>query len=263
MPELPEVETVRRTLEPHVVGRRILTARFLSPLAADGHPIRTATRLSGNRILALTRHGKHLLFALELGWLHVHLRMTGKLLVGGTVGPFTRAILELEHTTLLFDDVRQFGRLLWSPGYPARVTELGPDALGLTVEQFIERLKVRRGGVKAALLDQEVIAGLGNIYVDESLHRAGIHPLASLQRLGARRLGRLHAAVVEVLGEAVAAGGSSISDYVDAAGETGWFQINHRVYGRAGEPCPACGAAVKRILVGQRGTHFCPRCQRK
>jgi formamidopyrimidine-DNA glycosylase len=123
-------------------------------------------------------------------------------------------------------------------------------------------LKGRRSSLKPLLLNQHVLSGLGNIYVDEALHRARIHPLAVAARLGKTRMLRLHGAVAEVLAEALAAGGSSISDYVDAEGRRGWFQMEHRVYGREGEPCPACETRIRRIVVAQRGTHFCPRCQR-
>lgn len=262
MPELPEVETVRRTLAPRVEGRRIVSVRFLSPLAAGGRPEELSAWLAGRRVERLERWGKHLLLRMEDGTaLDIHLRMTGKLLWDGDLGPHARAVVDLEGGRVVFDDVRQFGRMrAWEAGEgPAG---LGPDAWGLGWEEFAGRLRGRRGWVKPALLNQSVVAGLGNIYVDEALFRAGIHPLARVAGLGAGRLRRLHGAVQAVLGEALAAGGSSISDYVDAEGQRGGFQERHAVYGREGMPCVRCGAPVRRMVVGQRGTHYCPRCQR-
>lgn len=263
VPELPEVETVRRTLAPRVTGRRIEAVRYFSALAAGKSPETMVEGLTGRRILKLERKGKYLIFHLDEGWMTVHLRMTGKLLMDGERTPWTRAELAFDDGhALVFEDVRQFGRMLWSPEFPADVARLGPDALDLGAEEFVALLKTRRAALKPLLLDQQVLCGLGNIYVDEALHRARIHPLAVAAQLSRTRLLRLHRTVAEVLAEALAAGGSSISDYVDAEGRRGEFQRAHRVYGRAGEPCLACGTAIRRIVVGQRGTHFCPRCQR-
>ena len=147
----------------------------------------------------------------------------------------------------------------WLDHEPAR---LGPDALAVSVEEFLERLAARRTRLKALLLDQSFVRGVGNIYADETLFRARIHPLAVAARLSRVRGRRLHAAMVEVLTEAIAKGGSSISDYVDADGRPGWFQLLHRVYQRTGEPCLVCGAPIRRILVATRATHYCPKCQR-
>jgi formamidopyrimidine-DNA glycosylase len=207
--------------------------------------------------------GKFIVVDLDRGVLAVHLRMTGKLLADAAARPFTRAVLELDRGAVLFDDVRKFGRMEWAAELPANVRRLGPDALRITPEEFAGRLRARRGAVKPLLLNQAFLAGLGNIYVDEALFRAGIHPLATAQSLSRTRALRLHGAMAEVLREAIAAGGSSISDYADAEGRAGAFQRFHRVYGRAGEPCVECGSPVKRIVVGQRGTHYCARCQRR
>jgi formamidopyrimidine-DNA glycosylase len=263
VPELPEVETVRRTLAPHLAGRRIESVRYFSALAAGGSPGAMTEGLTGRRILDLERKGKYLVFPLDAGWMTIHLRMTGKLLVDGGHTAWTRAEIELDSGhTLVFEDVRQFGRLLWSRDFPADVARLGPDALGLGATEFVVRLQGRRASLKPLLLNQRIVCGLGNIYVDEALHRARIHPLAVAARLSWTRLLRLHQAVDEVLAEALAAGGSSISNYVDAEGRRGWFQTSHRVYGREGEPCLNCATPIRRIVVAQRGTHFCPRCQR-
>lgn len=261
MPELPEVETVRRTLGPRVEGRRIADVRFLSPIVADRNPDALAARLTGRTIARLSRIGKHLLFELDDGVLDVHLRMTGKFLIDSPPGVHTRAVIELNDGLLLFDDVRQFGRMRWLASLQ-HLQNVGPDALELDEPEFRALLQTRRGRIKPLLLNQAFISGLGNIYVDEALFRAHIHPLAVAMRIGAGRAARLYAAIIDVLTESLAAGGSSISDYVDATGARGAFQRQHRVYGRAGEPCSACGTPIRRMMVGQRGTHFCPRCQK-
>lgn len=259
MPELPEVETIVRSLAPRLAGRRILEARFRAPRVLRGAP---EPDLAGCRIASVTRQGKHILLHTDRGVLAVHLGMTGRLLLDAEPTPYIRAEFQLDGCALLFEDVRQFGRMAWGETLPPNVAALGPDALGVGEQEFAGRLRSRRGRVKGLLLRQDVVSGLGNIYVDEALHRAGIHPLAEASRLSAARLRRLHAAVREVLSEAVAAGGSSISDYVDADGRRGGFQERHRVYGRAGKPCLTCGRPVEKMVVAQRGTHLCPHCQK-
>ncbi len=262
MPELPEVECIARSLRPRLENRRILGVEFRSALAAGGRPADLARFLAGRRICRVFRRGKFLLLELEGGLCAIHLRMTGRLVWQGAEGPHTRAVLELENGRLVLDDIRQFARIHAGERAPEAVSRLGPEPLELAAAEFRQRLSGRRGRIKPLLLDQRFLAGLGNIYADEALHRAGIHPLAPANRLGGRRAERLHRAIVDVLEEAIAAGGSSISDYVDGAGRQGSFQQRHRVYGREGLPCPGCGAAVRRIVVAQRGTWFCPRCQR-
>jgi formamidopyrimidine-DNA glycosylase len=232
-------------------------ARFLAPRAAGGRPDEVAARLEGRAITGLRRLGKHILFDLDRGVMDVHLRMTGKLLYDAAPGAYARAVLVLDRGVLVFDDVRQFGYMVWREVDPA----VGRDAMDVDAAEFLELLRARRGAIKPMLLNQAVLAGLGNIYVDEALFRCGVHPLA--RGVSRPRLRKLHAAIVEVLSEAIEAGGSSISDYVDAEGRRGSFQDRHRVYGREGEPCVICGAAVRRIVVGQRGTHYCPKCQRR
>jgi formamidopyrimidine-DNA glycosylase len=170
--------------------------------------------------------------------------------------------LTLDRGVLLYDDSRQFGCFQFSAEVPARVMSLGPEPLDVAFEDFAAALRKRNARIKALLLNQRFLSGLGNIYADETLFRAGIHPLALASRLSAVRARRLHAAIVETLSEAIAAGGSSISDYVDAEGRKGWFQTRHRVYQRTSEPCVACGTLIRRILVAQRSSHFCPKCQR-
>ncbi len=264
MPELPEVETVARTLAP-LIGRRILAAEFRGLRVLHGaDPEQMAACLRGRRIIAVDRYGKFLLVSLGRGYLVIHLGMTGKLLLGGPAGKHTHAILTLERGgVLLFDDSRQFGRFQYSPEFPERFKKLGPEPLQVTVEEFQSALRRRKTRIKALLLNQDFLRGIGNIYADEALFRAGIHPLAIASRIRGDRARRLHDAIAEVLTEAIAAGGSSISDYVDAQGRRGFFQFSHRVYQRTGEPCLCCGAPIRRVLVAQRSSHFCPKCQKR
>jgi formamidopyrimidine-DNA glycosylase len=223
-----------------------------------------AASLAGRRIASVRRHGKFILMSLQGGgYLVVHLGMTGRLLLSGDPGKHTHAILTLDRGVLLYDDSRQFGCIQFSQEIPERVLKLGPDALEVPFERFAAALRRRKARVKALLLDQRFLRGLGNIYADEALFRAGIHPLAVASRLRGERARRLYEGIVAVLTEAIAAGGSSISDYVNAEGRKGFFQFSHRVYQRDGEPCAICGAAIRRILVAQRSSHFCPRCQKR
>ncbi len=208
----------------------------------------------------MKRRGKFILITLDQGILAIHLGMTGKLLLDGAEGEHTHGVFTLDELVLLYDDPRQFGRIEWSP---ARVNKLGPEPLEIGLEEFVRRLRGRKTKVKPLLLNQAFLAGMGNIYVDEALFLAGIHPLATASRLSAARAARLYQTTREVLTLAIEHRGSSISDYVDAEGRRGNFQLLHRAYGREGEPCVNCGAAIKKIVVGQRGTHFCPRCQKR
>jgi formamidopyrimidine-DNA glycosylase len=262
VPELPEVETVVRTVTPHLLGRIITAARFTSRFVTPGSRARLAQRLEGRRIESVRRRGKFIVMDLDQGTLTVHLGMTGSLRVDGSAGEHTHGIFTLDDGMLLYHDPRQFGRIEWSAATSPRVARLGPEPLEIGLEEFRARLR-RKARIKSLLLNQTFLAGVGNIYADESLFAAGIHPLAVAARLSAARAGKLHRAIREILAAAIEQGGSSISDYVDALGERGWFQMQHRVYGREGEPCVTCDTPVRKILVAQRGTHFCPRCQRR
>jgi formamidopyrimidine-DNA glycosylase len=262
VPELPEVETVVRSVAPALTGRRIVTARFTSRFVTPGSREKLSTRLAGRQIASVQRRGKFIVIALDQGTLTIHLGMTGKLLLEGTADEHTHGVFTLDEGLLLYHDPRQFGRIEWSAGVPPRVAGLGPEPLEIDFEQFRERLQ-RKAAVKPLLLNQAFLAGLGNIYVDESLFAAGIHPLATASRLSRPRAKKLHEAIQGILTHAIKLGGSSISDYVNARGERGWFQMEHRVYGREGEPCVNCGTPIRRILVAQRGTHYCPKCQKR
>jgi formamidopyrimidine-DNA glycosylase len=264
MPELPEVETVTRSLQP-IVGRRILAVEIRGARILRGaDPDRVAVALVGRRINQVKRYGKFILMSLgRAGYVVLHLGMTGRLLLGGERGKHTHVILTLDKGILLFDDSRQFGSFEFSREFPARVARLGPEPLEIGSQEFALALKSHRVRVKALLLNQSFVRGVGNIYADESLFRAGIHPLALSHRLTAERARRLHRAIVDVLSDAIDAGGSSISDYVDAEGRKGFFQVQHRVYQRTGEPCVVCGSPIRRLLVAQRSSHFCARCQKR
>ncbi len=264
VPELPEVETVTRSIAP-LVGRRIITAEFRClRVLRGGDPDEMAAKLAGSRIAGVKRYGKFIVVSLrEGGYLTIHLGMTGKLLLGGPPGKHTHAILTLDRGVLLYDDSRQFGRLLYSENFPARITKLGPEPLEAPFEYFAEELKRRKTRIKALLLNQDFLRGIGNIYADEALFRAGIHPMALASRVRGERARRLHDAIVAVLSEAIEAGGSSISDYVDAEGRKGFFQFSHRVYQHTGDPCVTCGAKIRRVVVAQRSSHFCPKCQKR
>jgi len=255
VPELPEAETIVRTLQPLIQGQKILSADY---------PGRRVWRsdvptLSGLSVANVTRYGKQVLIGFNKGHLLVRLGMTGALLVDQAITPYTRAVLTLSHCRLLFEDIRQFG---WFEFLNEPPTQLGPDPFDLTAVAFAQRLRLRRTRVKIALLDQQFIRGVGNIYTDEALFRAGIHPNAQTQKLRTARAETLHRELTALLQEAISLRGSSISDYVDASGEKGSFQLRHRVYGKVGEPCPTCGTAISRIVIAQRGTHFCARCQK-
>jgi formamidopyrimidine-DNA glycosylase len=260
MPELPEVETVVRTLAPFLIGRSIVSARFTSRFVTPGNRARLARQVAGRRILAIRRRGKFIVIGLDKGDLVVHLGMTGKLLADGVAAKHTYGVFTLDEGVLLYEDARQFGRIEWGD---ARVKRLGPEPLSVGLEEFSKRLKGRKTRVKALLLNQTFLAGLGNIYVDEILFLSGIHPLAQASRLNELRVARLHRAMVETLTLAIEHRGSSISDYVDADGNRGNFQMLHRVYGREGEACGVCGASIKKAVVASRGTHYCPVCQKR
>ena len=287
MPELPEVEVTRRQLAPLILGRvvsRVLASpdsRFFLTRSRD-----LRRRLVGRRLEALERRGKYLLARLDDGsLLLLHLGMTGQLLgvdpaaVAGsswfgrgrrratpTVNAHTRLRLEFEDggVELHFRDARKFGRVqLLSRGQRcARLERLGVDALEATPDDLWRATRGRGISIKSLLLDQSVLAGVGNIYADEALFLARVRPTRRANRTSRTEVGRIAAALRGVLRGAIADGGSSISDYLRPDGDRGRFQSNHRVYGRSGEPCLVCGAGIRRTVIGQRSAHFCPRCQR-
>ncbi len=283
MPELPEVETVRRGLIPAMDGKRILWAEVRRPDLRWPLPERMAERLTGARVLGLRRRSKYLLADLDIGEsLLIHLGMSGRMLVSGQMlGEFhadhpapakhDHVVLDMEGgARVTFNDARRFGMMDLvatdaAEGHPL-LAGLGPEPFGNAFNEpyLIARLKGRNTPIKAALLDQSVVAGLGNIYVCEVLHRAGIDPRRKAGRLSPERAASLVAVIREVLAEAIAAGGSSLKDYRQADGELGYFQHSFRVYDREGQPClkPGCGGHIQRIVQSGRSTFYCPACQR-
>src|SRR5215470_12170520 len=219
MPELPEVETIVRGLAPRLAGMRILAAEFRCPRIIRGRP----QKIVGKTILAVRRHGKYIVMDLSESRapLGIHLGMTGKLLLDHEPGVHSHAIITLDRGVLIYDDPRQFGRIELSGEFAGRLEKLGPDPLSLSLEDFVPRLRARNAMVKPLLLNQNFLRGMGNIYTDEALHRAGIHPRALASRLNRDRAARLHAAIREVLIESLETGGSSVSDYVDSEGRRG------------------------------------------
>jgi len=269
MPELPEVETIASQLRPRLLGRQIKSVWIGWERIVDRPSAREfCRRLLGQVFCAAQRRGKFLLFPLRRGdTLLVHLRMTGNLrLYSASVEPdrHTHAVLTLDDGGLLhYRDVRKFGRLYLVQDPGEVVGGLGPEPLAGTFHASAlgERLTKRRGCIKSLLLDQRVLAGVGNIYADEALFRAGVHPLRRGVDLGASEVASIHSALRAVLSEAIADGGSTLQDYRSARGESGHFQERLRVFRRQGERCPRCATVLERIRVGGRSTHFCRRCQ--
>jgi len=278
MPEMPEVETVRRGLVPVMEGRRIVAADIRRPDLRFALPADMAARLAGARVAGLRRRSKYLLADLSTGeTLLIHLGMSGRLLIsGGAAAPAAPArhdhvILDLETgTRVTFNDARRFGMMDLAPTAAVEahrlLAGLGPEPLGnLFNAAYLEgRLAGRRMPVKAALLDQRIVAGLGNIYVCEALHRAGIHPGRAAGTLRPGETAALVAAIRDTLEAALGAGGSTLRDYRGANGELGYFQHDFRVYGREGAPCPSpgCTGVIERIAQAGRSTWFCATCQR-
>lgn len=281
MPELPEVETVVRGLQVLLPGCTITGLRLGKTDFIDD-PARLEELLPGSRVSAVHRHGKFIVVHLEKSVraqavpnesplsLHfiVHLGMTGQLIVLPASMPsalHTHAWISLDNDReLRFIDPRRFGRMLVLPEAQSEsvLGPLGLDPLEISVEEFQKRLVAKRARIKAVLLDQCMFRGMGNIYTDESLWRARIHPARLALSLRPNEASRLHGVMQKILLEAIRLGGSSISDYVNAEGQPGEFQIRHRVYQREGKKCSRCGALIRRIIVAGRSSYFCPRCQR-
>jgi formamidopyrimidine-DNA glycosylase len=283
VPELPEVETVRRGLAPVMEGRTILAADIRRPDLRWPLPERMAERLTGRRVERLRRRSKYILADLSSGeTLLIHLGMSGRMLVSGAMlGEFhhhhpapekhDHVVLEMEGgARITFNDARRFGAmdLVATEAAEAHwlLAGLGPEPLGNAFDEdyLVARLRGRNTPVKAALLDQRIVAGLGNIYVCEALHRAGISPRRKAGRIAEPRICALVPVIRQVLAEAIEAGGSSLRDYRQADGELGYFQHTFRVYDREGEPCvtPGCPGTVARIVQSGRSSFFCATCQR-
>ena len=273
MPELPEVETIRVGLEPHLVGRTFERVEI-----ADGRltrpydPVETAAELTGETVAALERRGKYLVVRFETGRvLLIHLRMTGSLLHlregAGSEDPHRRAVVKLDNgSDVAYRDVRRFGTwLLLEPGElePYLASRVGVEPLGrsLTAKSVADRIARRRAPVKALLLDQRLFAGVGNIYADEALWWARIHPLRSGHDLTAEELSAIVRSIRRALRIGIARQGATLRDYRGADGAEGDMQTEFRAYGREGEPCLRCGTPIEKTRAGGRGTWYCPSCQ--
>jgi formamidopyrimidine-DNA glycosylase len=276
MPELPEVETVVRGLRASLPGRTFVEVRLGKTDFIDD-PAALAERLPGNRIAGVTRLGKFIFIRLEperqdaksAESLHlvIHLGMTGQLTISrcsDPVAPHTHCFFVLDdERELRYTDIRRFGRMLLVPdsGLAEFRGQLGREPLEIGAEEFCLDFGSRRARVKALLLDQSILCGIGNIYADESLFRARLHPARIAQQLTKAQLLALHLSVRDILENAIRLRGSSISDYVDAEGNRGTFQLRHRVYQRDGKPCVRCREKIRRMIVAGRSSHFCPHCQ--
>ena len=273
MPELPEVETIARGLAARVTGEAIESVWIGGKPEPLKSPAREIVRtLQGARIASVRRVGKHIVFDLRrrprrgdaeahAQWI-VHLGMTGRLVVASpktALEKHTHAIVRLRSgREIRFVDPRRFGRLAVHRDFRAP----GSEPLDVGLEIFANLFRRRKTPIKSALLNQKLLSGVGNIYADEALFRASIRPRHRAASLTRADLRRLYEALQQVLNEAIAAGGSSVSDYVDAAGEEGLFQFAHRVYQRTGEPCLVCRTPIKRVVIAGRSAHYCPKCQR-
>lgn len=265
MPELPEVQATVNSIRPSLEGKQIVQVRWLRGDLVRPRGFNLASLLLEDRVAAVSRRAKRIVFTHELGnrWF-VHLGMTGRLVVldaGAAVAPHTHAIFRLDDgSELRFVDPRRFGRIVWLGKDPDDAS-LGPEPLTLREYQFATRLARTRRRIKTALLDQRFVAGIGNIYADESLHAARIHPATPTNRLTPGEARRLLRVIKSVLRRAIRSGGSTIRDYANGRNERGTFQHELAVYDREGETCRRCATRIVRIVLGGRGTHFCPTCQ--
>ncbi len=288
MPELPEVETVRAGLARYLIGQKVVGLVVDNPKSFQDDSGLAETKLFGATITSVDRRAKVLIIRLSTGYtLLIHLKMTGQLiyrpthgrgfggghptdsLIGSLPDRSTRVTLKLENGKLFFNDQRKFGwiKLLFDSDIANLefFQKVGPEPLeaGFTFEQFHRRLRRRsRTTIKAAILDQSIVAGIGNIYADESLHAARIHPAALVGEVSAIKLKRLHQAIKDSLQISLDHGGSSDRNYVDADGNKGSYLKFARVFRREGQPCPDCGTIIEKTRVAGRGTHFCPKCQK-
>jgi formamidopyrimidine-DNA glycosylase len=275
VPELPEVETVRRRLEPLLVGRRLVRVEILDlRLTRPLDPAGVAARLEGERVVALDRRGKYLVVRFESGRaLLIHLRMTGSLLHDGREpprdDPHLRAVVRLDDgSDVAYRDVRRFGTWLVVDPYeldPYLHERLGHEPLArtFTTGLLAEVLRGRRAPVKAVLLDQRRLAGVGNIYADEALWRARVHPKRAAGELTDEEVRSLHRGIRAALNAGIARQGATLRDYRTPDGASGTMQHEFKVYGREGEPCDRCGAPIEKIRAAGRGTWYCPSCQRR
>ena len=275
MPELPEVETLARGLQRELAGRRMLSVELGKTDFMD-NPAEIERELPGTQIQRVERYGKFMLLRLQRSAegfvqesaLLVHLGMTGTMMprpANEPRGKHTHLVALLDDgRELRYIDPRRFGRIAWLTGENLRVELLrfGADPLLISLEEFVERIRGRRARIKAMLLDQGVLRGVGNIYADESLWKAKIHPARIGTRLSVEEVKSLHGALQQILEKAIVLRGSSISDFLDAEGEPGEYQLHHKAYGREGKACYRCKTPIRRIVVAGRSSFFCPSCQK-
>lgn len=275
MPELPEVETTRRGLAPHIVGQTIRSIVVRNPALRWEVPLHLPRTLPGGVVQGIERRGKYLLLRIEgnkqPGWLILHLGMSGSLRIvtaDAAPGPYDHFDLVLANgRALRLRDPRRFGAVLWEEGDVLRhalLAHLGVEPLSdaFSGDQLHAETRARSAAIKLVLMDAHLVVGVGNIYANEALFEAGINPKLPARRLGRERCWRLVEAVKHTLRRAIKAGGSSLRDFVGADGEPGYFQQQYFVYGRTGQPCRRCGQPIRQIRQGQRSTFYCPRCQR-
>jgi formamidopyrimidine-DNA glycosylase len=265
MPELPEVEVIRRELQPQLVGQIFESVEIFWPKSFED---RADQQIVGRSIVDIDRRGKYLIFVLDQGYLVVHLRMTGQLMFLPAIPPVHKHLQVLMQMRsgryLAFFDSRKFGRVIHADHLNGVLKNTGIDALSpdLTLKKFSGMLKKQNRMIKSFLMDQRRIAGLGNIYVDESLFKAGIHPQAGTRNISGIKISRLFEAIRETLTQSIGNMGTTISDYKTVGGGFGGHQNYLQVYGREGESCMRCGKPIEKIRMNNRGTHFCPRCQK-
>lgn len=271
MPELPEVETTRRGIEPHVLGQVIAAVEVREPRLRWRVPAGLSRKLENARIERVERRGKYLLVKTSAGTLIVHLGMSGSLrMVGEEVAPQIHDHVDVclsNGLKLRLRDPRRFGAVLWTRSDPLRhplLAGLGPEPLSDAFDGnwLHQNARGRRAAVKTLIMNARVVVGIGNIYASEALFLAGINPARSSRRISARRFDALAGSVKQVLQEALEQGGTTLRDFVNGAGEPGYFAQCLRVYGREGEPCINCGEVVRARILGQRASYYCPRCQR-
>lgn len=264
MPELPEVETIVRSLRPRIIGRTIDLVRLSRRDILQPADIDLTEKILHRRIVQLDRRGKRILFKLDdAARFYIHLGMSGRLTVeppAGPVRPHTHLVLSTTAGEIRFVDPRRFGGVFWLGAEGSIDSGLGPEPLKLRAKQLAIRLGKTQRSIKTALLDQKLVAGLGNIYADEALFMAGIDPRIPANELSSSQITRLSRGIKAVLNRAIRHRGSTLRDYRDADGQPGNFQKVHRVYDREGKPCTVCGTPIVRIVLGGRSTHFCPKC---
>ena len=270
MPELPEVETTRRGLAPHLEGRRVRAVILRRPNLRWPIPPEISALLPGQRIEAVRRRAKYLLLDTQAGSALLHLGMSGSLRVLPPATPLDAHdhvdIALSSDRVLRFNDPRRFGCLLWQPAGEIHelLRELGPEPLSEAFDgdYLFERSRGRKAPIKTFLMDQKVVVGVGNIYAAEALFAAGISPLRAAGRVSRERYGRLAAAVKDILAYAITRGGTTLRDFISPDGAPGYFELELLAYGRGGEPCPRCGRPLQQAAIGQRATVWCGHCQR-